>query len=806
MKYLILPLLLFTLSIHAQHHHHEATEHLPIIDHVEPQPMIAQAVRIVEGLDFVGNPLPGESADKILALQQKAYTKASVQEIQELLDPFVIAFVDINPESRVKVLAGPAMPVLIQEGWVTFLVKVHNQANITAELVPESPNALPLLHRSTGAHRMQEKNYLSPGEVDNQFLEMAIYQGRPLRSNLSGLAVDYFLLQFYTKESGKKEIKLGFNVGQGTQDIGFRNTIDLLVDIKPAVKVIFHVIDHDGSPAMASFVVTDGLDRVADTELPDYRVVRARSTHWLEGTDERDFDLPAGKQLHGIFPLPARRLAAKDEYPDFFFQPQVYRMSGEHIFLPPGNYHVNYGRGPEYLELYKNITVPADVDEFEINFQLERWINMKDLGWFSADHHIHAAGCSHYESPEEGVRPEDMWRQVLGEDLDMGNNLTWGPSWYHQKQYFTGSNHELSNDDNILRYDVEVSGFPSSHAGHIVLLNLEEDDYPNTTLIEEWPTWTLPVLQWAKGQGGITGYAHSGWGLAPIERTLELPNYILPKMDGIGANEYVVTVTHDAIDFYSAGDTPWPAELNMWYHTLNCGYRVRISGETDFPCISDERVGRARIYAELDKGLDFEDYMDALLAGRSYVSEGHAHLIDFSVNAQRLGDNQSELNIQEGSTIEINAKASAYLPVEQDEIGSIIAKLNPYQSPYWHIERSRKGQTRLVTIELVVNGELVQSQDIEANGSWHDVSFNYELIESSWIALRVHGSAHTNPIFALVNEEPILVKKSAEWCRAAVDQCWEMKHGQFRTEEVPDAQEGYDHAREVYDRMIQSKD
>ncbi|MDH3243785.1 MAG: CehA/McbA family metallohydrolase, partial [Saprospiraceae bacterium] len=562
----------------------ETTPAIETIISVEPQPLIAHAVRIVEGLEFVGSPLPREIQQQILSIQKEAHTEESVHRIQEMLDPYCLAMVEINPESRVKVAAGAAKPVLMQEGWVTHLVKVHNQAGVTAELVAESPNALPLLHISTGAHKMKEENYLAPGEIDNQFLELTIYGGKPLSSKLSGLEVEYFLLQFYTKQVGKREIKLGFNVGQGTQDIGFRNNIDLLFDIRPAVKVVLNVRDHDDRPTMASFIITDGVDRMANKEEVDYRLVRAQSTHWIEGSREKEFDLPREKQLQGIYPLPARRLAARDEYPDFFFQPQVYRTTGEHVFLPPGTYHITYDRGPEYRQQYQQLIVLEGVKEMQADFKLERWINMKELGWYSADHHIHAAGCSHYESPEEGVRPEDMWRQVLGEDLDMGNNLTWGPSWYHQKQYFTGANHELSDERNILRYDVEVSGFPSSHAGHIVLLNLREDDYPNTTMIEEWPSWTLPVLKWAKEQGGITGYAHSGWGLAPEEVTDDLPNLVMPKMDGIGANEYIVTVTHDVIDFYSAGDTPWPAELNMWYHTLNAGFRVRISGETDFPC------------------------------------------------------------------------------------------------------------------------------------------------------------------------------------------------------------------------------
>ena len=61
----------------------------------------------------------------------------------------------------------------------------------------------------------------------------------------------------------------------------------------------------------------------------------------------------------------------------------------------------------------------------------------------------------------------------------------------------------------------------------------------------------------------------------------ELPNYEMPGFDGIGANEYIVDVTYpDTVDFISDGDTPYLWELNIWYHTLNVGFRTRISGET----------------------------------------------------------------------------------------------------------------------------------------------------------------------------------------------------------------------------------
>ena len=69
--------------------------------------------------------------------------------------------------------------------------------------------------------------------------------------------------------------------------------------------------------------------------------------------------------------------------------------------------------------------------------QLHRWIDPARLGWFSGDHHVHAAGCSHYQDPTLGVNPEDMFRQMRGEALNIGAVLTWGPCYYHQKQFFS---------------------------------------------------------------------------------------------------------------------------------------------------------------------------------------------------------------------------------------------------------------------------------------------------------------------------------------------------------------------------------
>ena len=91
----------------------------------------------------------------------------------------------------------------------------------------------------------------------------------------------------------------------------------------------------------------------------------------------------------------------------------------------------------------------------------------------------------------------------------------------------------------------------------------------------------MNTLRWAKKQGAITGPAHSANGLTrsvgrvpgATDGPGHLPGYDIPAYDGIGANEFIVDVTHEvpgpdgksvpAIDFISAMDTDRNAEWNM---------------------------------------------------------------------------------------------------------------------------------------------------------------------------------------------------------------------------------------------------
>ncbi len=762
---------IFYFPVLAQHQHTEDSHAVQADIQVESQPLLAQAMRIEQALSFLGSSLSPGDIKKLGALQHEPPGPSVTKAIQQILDPYCISIVQINPEARVKVKRGNAKIKLVQGGWTNFLVKVYNDAGVNAQLNVESPNELPPMHGSSGGATVDPQNVITHGQSLNRFVAMDIYRNAPLMPNLSGLKLEYVVLQIYSKDAGKREVEMGFNIGQGTQDIGFRNTISFLFDIQPAVKVTFEIKDDDGSPSMASFIIKDNIDRIPG-------------------------------RLQGIYPLPSKRVAALDEYPDFFFQKQIYRKDGEHVQLAPGKYSVTFTKGPEYIPQVIELAIPAGIKTFKLPVKLKRWIHLYSLGWYSADHHVHAAGCAHYDSPEEGVPPEFMWRQSLGEDLNVAAILAWGPSWYHQKTYFTGKDDPLSNKNNLIHNDVEVSGFPSSHAGHIVLLRIKEDDYPGTTRLEQWPSWTLPILSWAKSQGGVTGYAHSGWGLEPVQFTEELPNYVMPKMDGIGANEYIVAVTENLVDFYSLGDTPVTWELNMWYHTLNCGFATRISGETDFPCITDQVVGISRSYFQSDSGVNYNSYVAALKKGRSYVSEGGSHILDFKVNDQEVGVKESTVNLKGNQSVAISATIAAYLPKLEDTVtGEDMKKRIPFNQS-WSIERARKGNSRNINAQLIVNGVVVDTAEIIADGTQQKINFSYLTDRSCWAAIRVLGSSHSNPIFILVDDKPILEKRSAQWCKDALDKCWEMKAPNIRPEERPAAKEAYDKARMVYEKMI----
>ncbi len=792
---------------------------MPVRSSVEGQPLAANVVRVIDTLRLIGAPLNAE-LETALA---KAAKQRDVKRLQELLDPQVLFVVSLNPEVRVKVSRGPAKGVLQQGGFTPVLIKVLNDSTVADPLRIVSPQsgpvysgaALNILKRQAQTELNIDEN--KSGATD-RFLQTEMLTAPPMTKPLSGLEVEYAIALIYSSDAGRREATIGFDVGGGNQDLGFRGETPVLFDVCPARAVPLSIHDSDGAATVASLTIRDRQDRV--------------------------------------FPPQVKRLA-----PDFFFQPQIYRADGDLVLLPPGRYVVESNRGPEYRSLRQDVTIPAEGNG-KIDITLKRWIDPTQFGYYCGDHHIHGAGCSHYESPTQGVTPEDMFLQVKGEGLHVGCVLTWGPCFDFQRQYFAPTAATISEPKTILKYDLEISGFGSQALGHVCLLNLQDQTYPGSdgTKTKGWPTWTVPVLRWAKEQGGVTGYPHSAlhvdapaaaaWLLSrhdqdndqrlnkdeaqaallpkPIAKidddrdgfltaaeltaasdrgADELPNLSLPSMKGGGAMEIVVSTPEGVCDFISAMNTARIPEWNTWYHLMNCGFPLKISGETDFPCMSSRRVGQGRVYVQLGEieRVDFTDWCRGVAQGRSYVSDGFAHALKFDVNGVRPGEGEVALSKPGRVTVRSAVafapevpKAVAYGQVAPPEGARMTGDTIELHAP--RTEEMVVGGERKV--ELVVNGTAVASKIVPADGQIHELDFETEIKASSWVALRHFPQLHTNPVSVLVNGKPIRAsRQSALWCAEAVRILWKNRSHLISEGERDAARQSYDRAIETYEKI-----
>ena len=135
-----------------------------------------------------------------------------------------------------------------------------------------------------------------------------------------------------------------------------------------------------------------------------------------------------------------------------------------------------------------------------------------------------------------------------------------------------------------------------------------------------------------------------------------------------------------------------------------------------------------------------QSWCQSISEGRNYASDGYSHLLDFTVDAVRMGENGSELQLPVGGkTVTVKVTACAMLgevrfpkmpnpshgvqcPQQEpahrpllwkylispwlctQEADEIIANTPYEEKPYWHIERARVKGTRKVPLEIIVNG------------------------------------------------------------------------------------------------------
>jgi hypothetical protein len=190
---------------------------LPVAATTEVSTLRTHVERILQTLQACQASLPARQRERIEKLLEARGVDSEIGvQLQELLDPYCLVCITINPESRVKAVRGEAGAELRSGRRSVVLVKVQNDAGVTQPLMLTSPNLA------------------TPGAVHpERWLEASFHRQPPLEEELSGQVVEYLVLQLQTNAEGKREATLLFDAGQGTQDLGFRAEVPILFTIRP---------------------------------------------------------------------------------------------------------------------------------------------------------------------------------------------------------------------------------------------------------------------------------------------------------------------------------------------------------------------------------------------------------------------------------------------------------------------------------------------------------------------------------------------------------------------------------------------
>ena len=154
----------------------------------------------------------GDDVKSRIAIKQIKEAK-NQSELNTAIDPMTLIDVSINPESRVKISSTNSKITLAQNESRFFVIRIDNTAGITATL-----NLSPI-DLATDPPTLAKWCTI---EVVNDLI---------FSNHFSGKKQEYKLMKITPKFAGLKEIRISGDAGQGTQDLGFRATADLLLEV-----------------------------------------------------------------------------------------------------------------------------------------------------------------------------------------------------------------------------------------------------------------------------------------------------------------------------------------------------------------------------------------------------------------------------------------------------------------------------------------------------------------------------------------------------------------------------------------------
>ena len=394
--------------------------------------------------------------------------------------------------------------------------------------------------------------------------------------------------------------------------------------------------------------------------------------------------------------------------------------------------------------------------------------------WYAGDMHLHR-NCGD-DTPV--VLPEDKFTEMMEpNDLAVisvlaciGNAEVTDPKADFPK--VNGLDAPESNPGRIVHWDAEwhwdatyVQFEHQALSGHIVLLGLKK-------AYQIWDESPYKILEWAKNQDAICGYAHMQY----------LNDKVQNKLDCCIPIDFPVEAALGTIDFVSEDVNGSEPAMNAYYKLLNCGFKLGLAAGTDYPCNNSKPFGTLLTYVNVkDTLLTYRKWIEGIKKGNTVISRnGHNEFLEMKINGKyEPGD---EISIKNKGTVTIEVK--------------------------WTAVKELSG-----TIELVSNGKVVSSQSgAVMPGKPLILEASKEFTESGWICARRMDEkghqTHTAPIYITVNEKPVRASaEDAEYFVKWIDNIlnniapggvW----NHFFTHDIETVQNQYQKAREIYSKIL----
>jgi hypothetical protein len=354
--------------------------------------------------------------------------------------------------------------------------------------------------------------------------------------------------------------------------------------------------------------------------------------------------------------------------------PYAYIDGDCEIRLPAGTLLIEISKGPEYRALRREVTLGSG--QMALRFAIERWINLREEGWYSGD------------TRAEFITPHAALLEGAAEDLGVVNLLACSTTSVSRIPAASEAQGPAASCfchhpaiSNILAFSGQRPALEK--AGHMVVVNTR-NSHPvlgSLGLLNcHRPVYPL-------GFGGTDGL--DNWSLADWcdqchrKGGLVIGVKVWRRDTGFTRCEILADLVLGKVDALEIEPTENELSdaLADWYGLLNCGLRVSLvagSGKDSNQVV----LGSMRTYARIQPGAEFtyKNWIEAVRAGRTFITNGP--LLSFTVNGQDPGATVTLPPTT--STVRVRAHARNMVPFEELQLlahGAVIARTAASGSP-----------------------------------------------------------------------------------------------------------------------------